>query len=92
MRYLLPTRAHADAVEQRSSPQRSPKIPSAILLVLLAVPFCAAQTFNFTKQADLDNKRNIFVSSSDGKLIWMADTRHCSETVFANDRQTVGAW
>jgi hypothetical protein len=44
--------------------------------VLLALPFCAAQRFDFTKQAELDDKGNIFVSSKDGKLIWMADMRH----------------
>jgi hypothetical protein len=90
MRYHVQTRALTDAVEQQSSPQRSPKMPCTILLMFLAAPFCAAQTFDYTKQAELDDTGNIFVSSREGKLIWMADMRHCSETIFANDRQTVG--
>jgi hypothetical protein len=61
----------------------------SLLLVLVAIP-CAAQKIEYNKEAELDDKGNIFVSSNDGKLIWMADTRHCSETIFANDRQTVG--
>lgn len=61
----------------------------SLLLVLVAIP-CTAQKSEYDKEAELDGKGNIFVSSNDGKLIWMADTRHCSETIFANDRQTVG--
>jgi hypothetical protein len=60
-----------------------------LLLMLLALP-CAAQTTGYNKEAELDEKGNIFVSSEAGRLIWMADTRHCGETIFANDRQTVG--
>lgn len=60
-----------------------------LLLMLLALP-CAAQKTGYNKEAKLDAQGNIFVSSNDGKLIWMADTRHCGETIFASDRQTVG--
>jgi hypothetical protein len=60
-----------------------------LLLMLLTLP-CAAQNTGYNKEADLDEKGNIFVSSDAGRLIWMADTRHCSESIFATDRQTVG--
>jgi hypothetical protein len=60
-----------------------------LLLMLLTLP-CAAQNTDYNKEADLDEKGNIFVSSDAGRLIWMADTRHCSESIFATDRQTVG--
>lgn len=60
-----------------------------LLLMLLALP-CAAQNTGYNKEAELDEKGNIFVSSDAGRLIWMADTRHCSESIFATDRQTVG--
>jgi hypothetical protein len=42
------------------------------------------------KEAALDEKGDIFVSSDAGTLIWMADTQYCSESIFATDRQTVG--
>jgi hypothetical protein len=60
-----------------------------LLLMLLALP-CAAQNTAYNKEAELDEKGNVFVSSDAGRLIWMADTRHCSESIFATDRQTVG--
>lgn len=60
-----------------------------LLLVLLALP-CAAQNAGYNKEAELDEKGNIFVSSDEGRLVWMADPRHCSESIFATDRQTVG--
>ena len=60
-----------------------------LLLMLLARP-CAAQNTGYNKEAELDEKGNIFVSSDAGRLIWMADTRHCSESIFATDKQTVG--
>jgi hypothetical protein len=59
------------------------------LLVLLALP-CAAQSRGYNKEAELDEKGNIFVSSDAGRLIRMGDARHCSESIFATDRQTVG--
>ena len=42
------------------------------------------------KEAELDADGNIYVSSHHGKLIWMANTKHCSEVREANDHQTVG--
>ena len=60
-----------------------------LLLMLLALPF-AAQNTSYNKEAKLDEKGNICVSSDAGRLIWMADTRHCSESIFATDKQTVG--
>jgi hypothetical protein len=60
-----------------------------LLLMLLSLP-CAAQNSDHNKEAPLDEKGNIFVSSDRGRLIWMADTRHCSESTFATDKQTVG--
>jgi hypothetical protein len=60
-----------------------------LLLLLLALP-CAAQNTSYNREAELDDKGNIFVSSVEGRLIWMADTRHCSQSIFATDRQTVG--
>jgi len=64
--------------------------PSVTLLLLLLALQGAAQNRGYNKEAELDEKGNIFVSSDAGRLIWMADTRHCSESIFANDRQTVG--
>jgi hypothetical protein len=61
----------------------------ALLLMLLTLP-CAAQNTDYNKEAVLDEKGNIFVSSDAGRLIWMADTLHCSESIFAPDGQTVG--
>jgi len=48
------------------------------------------QQFEYTKQAGLDDQGNIYVSSDQGKLIWMANTKHCSEVSEASDHQTVG--
>ena len=48
------------------------------------------QQFEYAKQAEFDEKRNIYVSSDQGKLIWVGDTKHCSEARVANDQQTVG--
>jgi hypothetical protein len=60
-----------------------------LLLMLFTLP-CAAQNAGYKKEADVDANGNIFVSSDAGRLIRMADTRHCSESIFATDRQTVG--
>jgi hypothetical protein len=60
------------------------------LFLMLLVLQCAAQNTGYNNEAELDKKGNIFVSSDAGRLIWMADTRHCSESIFATDRQTVG--
>jgi len=48
------------------------------------------QQFEYAKQAEFDEKGNIYVSSDQGKLIWVGDTKHCSEARVANDQQTVG--
>ena len=48
------------------------------------------QQFDYAKQAELDNQGNIFVSSDQGKLIWMGNTNHCWELLGAADRQTMG--
>jgi len=49
------------------------------------------QQFEYAKQAELDNQGNIFVSSDQGKLIWMGNTNHhCWELLGATDRQTMG--
>lgn len=60
-----------------------------LLLMFLTLP-CAAQNTDHNKEAALDENGNIFVSSDAGKLIWMAPTKHCLESIFATDRQTVG--
>src|SRR5919108_4227178 len=48
------------------------------------------QQFEYNKQAEVDAKGNIYVSSDQGKLIWMANIKHCSEVSEASDQQTVG--
>src|SRR6266481_3807867 len=48
------------------------------------------QQSEYTKQAELDAQGNIYVSCDQGKLIWMANTKHCSEVSEATDHQTVG--
>jgi hypothetical protein len=48
------------------------------------------QKFDYNRQAELDAAGNIYVSSDEGKLIRMAGGRHCIETKFALDKQTVG--
>jgi hypothetical protein len=48
------------------------------------------QQFEYNKQAEFDADGNIYVSSDQGKLIRMADPKHCSEAHVANDQQTVG--
>ncbi len=60
------------------------------LLLMLLTLSCAGQKTGYNKEAELDEKGNIFVSSDAGRLIWMADTGHCSESIFATDRRTVG--
>ncbi len=65
----------------------------ATFLVSLAISstpgLLQEQQFEYTKQAELDDQGNIYVSSDQGKLIWMANTKHCSEVSEANDHQTV---
>jgi hypothetical protein len=45
--------------------------------------------FEYSKQAELGPRGNVYVSSDEGKLIKMASPDHCSEVVFASDKQTV---
>lgn len=62
-----------------------------VSLVVASTPWpLREQQFEYNKQAELDAKGNIYVSSDQGRLIWMADTKHCSEVRVANDQQTVG--
>ncbi|HMD86610.1 MAG TPA: hypothetical protein VKO18_18135 [Terriglobia bacterium] len=60
------------------------------LCFLLARPTGAAQALEFGKEAQMDPHGNIYVSSDEGKLIKVTDTSHCSESIFAPDRQTFG--
>jgi hypothetical protein len=48
------------------------------------------QQLPYNQEAELDAEGNIYVSSDQGKLIWMSNTKHCSEMRQAPDRQTVG--
>ena len=70
------------------------KLVFAIVLVNLVVASTTArlqeQQTEYTKQAELDDQGNVYVSSDQGKLIWMANAKHCSEVHEANDQQTVG--
>jgi hypothetical protein len=48
------------------------------------------QQFEYVRQAELDSQGNIFVSSDQGKLIWMGNDNHCWEMSGASDQQTMG--
>jgi hypothetical protein len=48
------------------------------------------QQFEEHRQAELDADGNIYVSSDQAKLIWMGNTKRCSELREASDQQTVG--
>ena len=48
------------------------------------------QPFEYARQAELDSQGNIFVSSDQGKLIWMGNANHCWEMSGASDQQTMG--
>src|ERR1700720_2924956 len=49
------------------------------------------QQSEYAQQAELDSQGNIFVSSDQGKLIWMGNAdQHCLELLGAADRQTMG--
>ncbi len=69
---------------------KSRATPRVFVLFLLLLLPCVAQNTDHNRVAELDDKGNIFVSSDDGRLIWMAGPRHCLESIFATDRQTVG--
>jgi hypothetical protein len=69
------------------------KLLFAIFLASLAFAFTTGkqqeQPTEYNQQAEIDAKGNIYVSSDQGKLIWMADSKHCSEASEANDHQTL---
>jgi hypothetical protein len=69
------------------------KLVFAIFLVSLITASTTAprweQQFEYSKQAEFDVQGNIYVSSDQGKLIWMSDAKHCSEARVADDQQTV---
>jgi hypothetical protein len=48
------------------------------------------QQLEYNREAEVDAEGNIYVSSDQGKLIWMGSTKRCSELREANDRQTFG--
>ena len=47
------------------------------------------QQSDYTKQAQIDGRGNIYVSSDQGKLIWMADSKHGSQVSGTSDQQTL---
>ena len=48
------------------------------------------QQLEYNREAEVDAEGNIYVSSNQGKLIWMGSTKRCWELREANDRQTFG--
>ena len=70
------------------------KLTFGIVLVSLAITSSQAaakqQQLEYNKEAELDSEGNIFVSSEQGKLIWMGNTKRCWELTEAPDRQTFG--
>ena len=68
----------------------TPLLTLPIAFILAATPRSTQQQFDYNKQAEFDAEGNIYVSSDQNKLIWMANTKHCSEAHVANDQQTVG--
>jgi hypothetical protein len=48
------------------------------------------QRLEYNEEAEVDAEGNIYVSSEPGKLIWMGNTKRCSELREATDRQTFG--
>ena len=48
------------------------------------------QQLEYSHEAEVDAEGNIYVSSDQGKLIWMGSTKRCWEVREADDRQTVG--
>ena len=48
------------------------------------------QQLEYSHEAEVDAEGNIYVSSDQGKLIWMGSTKRCWELREANDRQTFG--
>jgi len=64
--------------------------PGWLAIFLCAGATCGAQELAYNSQAEFDADGNIYVSSDAGKLIWMANDKHCAEAREAEDRQTVG--
>jgi hypothetical protein len=96
----LPTRNHVTQVEatmhapNAQSPWGKRRWRQTLCMTLPILLFWVfpirAQQAKYADEATFDDKGNIFVSSEGRKLIWMADTRHCSEVREAEDRQTFG--
>lgn len=63
---------------------------TCILCSLLVRPAMTAQLSEYGKEATFDQHGNIYVSSSTGNLIKVADTSHCRVAQVAADKQTVG--
>jgi hypothetical protein len=62
---------------------------ASILLIGSTPRALPKQETKFTRQAEFDDERNIYVSSNQGFLIKMADSEHCTEAIVADDQQTV---
>jgi len=60
------------------------------MTLLASASGCSGQPSGSSNEAALDDKGNVWVVSRDGKQIRMTDTGHCTEILFASDRQTVG--
>jgi len=75
---------------------QSTSIPRTAILCLcllvsanLTYPIDVQEKLAPSTEAHLDPEGNVYVSSDQGKLIKMAGAGHCSEVIFASDRQTV---
>jgi len=66
------------------------RLKRIVIATLASVSVCVAQGNSSSDEATLDDKGNVYVMSRDGRHIRMTDTGHCAETIFADDRQTVG--
>jgi hypothetical protein len=62
---------------------------ASMLLTGSAPKVLRKQRSEFTRQAEFDAEGNIYVSSSQGFLIKMADSEHCLGASVADDKQTV---
>jgi hypothetical protein len=60
-----------------------------LALSVLPWPLRAQGDLGHSKEARLDPQGDVYVSSDEGKLIKMAGPGHCSEVIFASDKQTV---
>lgn len=62
-----------------------------LLIALVLPPVCRsqAQASNHNNHAELRSDGTIYVGSDEGKHIKMADPGYCSESIFADDEQTV---